>query len=420
MVRSEEELEPVGLIRQSGVVLRTGRAMLSTGTGSYRVKKAMTQVATALGIDRHEAHVTLTEITTTSHRGSIFRTEVAEVRAIGVDANRLTELTHLCDGLRPGATVDDVDAELDRIQALRPLHGAVANALFAAVACAAFAYLNNGGPVEVLGVLVAAGLGQLVRRALLHRRVNQIAVTMVAAAVACLVYLGLVVGLEAAGGPGAGHEAGYVSAVLFLVPGFALVTGSLDLARLDLSAGIARLVHAGVVLLAAGLAVWAVSWVSGLTPEEIPPADLPLWLEIAARAVASGLGVLGFALLFNSPWRLAAVAAAVGMVANVLRLQLVDADVAPQAATMAATLLVGLLAAYLAPRLRVPRITLSVPAVVIMVPGVSVYRAVVAVNDGDVDTAVVAGLNAVFVVVSIAIGLAAARMLTDREWAFER
>ena len=78
--RSQEDaLEPVELIRQSGTVLRMGAAMLSAGTGSYRVKTAMQQVATALGIDRHHAHVTLTEITATSHRGPIFRTEVAEV-----------------------------------------------------------------------------------------------------------------------------------------------------------------------------------------------------------------------------------------------------------------------------------------------------------------------------------------------------
>ena len=65
-VPDDDELE---LIRRSGVVLRVGRLSLSAGTGSYRVKASMARIAHALGIDRHEAHVTLTEITTTSHRG---------------------------------------------------------------------------------------------------------------------------------------------------------------------------------------------------------------------------------------------------------------------------------------------------------------------------------------------------------------
>ncbi len=416
----EHALEPVELIRQSGTVLRMGTAMLSSGTGSYRVKTAMQQVATALGIDRHHAHVTLTEITATSHRGRIFRTEVAEVRSVGVNAHRLGELTNLANGLRPGARADDVLRELDRIDALPPLYPAWANALFAAVACGAFAYLNDGGLVEVLGVFLAAGLGQLVRRWLLHRRANQIGVTMLAAAVSSLAYLAFVLVLDAVGGSGATHEAGFISAVLFLVPGFPLVTGALDLAKLDLSAGVARITYAALILTSAAVSVWAVSWLTGLETDPSPAAEVALVLEVALRTLASALGVLGFALMFNSPWRMALGAAAIGAVANVLRLQLVDGGVAVQAATMLATLVVGLMAAWVAPRLRVPRITVSVPAVVIMVPGAAVYRAVVGLNNGDVDVAVAAGIQAVFVVVSIAVGLAVARMLTDRAWAFER
>src|SRR5690606_10470748 len=138
----------------------------------------------------------------------------------------------------------------------------------------------------------------------LHRAVNQFAVTTAAAAVACLVYLGFVGLLDVVADAGRGHEAGYVSAVLFLVPGFALVTGALDLAKFDFSAGVAREVYALTVLLAAGLSVWAVAWVSGLSPDPTPPPDLPHLVMTGLQLLASGLGVLGFALLFNSPWRM--------------------------------------------------------------------------------------------------------------------
>ncbi|MBO1753091.1 threonine/serine exporter family protein [Actinotalea sp. BY-33] len=419
--RDEDALEPVSLIRQSGTVLRMGRAMLSSGTGSYRVKTAMQQVARAVGLDRHQAHVTLTEITATSHRGPIFRTEVAEVRQIGVNSHRLQELTDLCNGLRPGVAVEHINSELDRIESLPPLYPAVANALFAAMACGAFAYLNDGGVIEVTGVFLAAGLGQFVRRFFLHRRVNQFGVTMIAAAVACLVYLGYVLTLDAvAGGAGSSHEAGYISAVLFLVPGFPLVTGALDLAKLDFSAGVARTVYALMILTSAALAVWGVSWVAGLDPSPAPAAELPVLVGIALRMLASFLGVLGFALMFNSPLRMALAAAGIGMVANVLRLEVADLGVAIQAATMMATVVVGLLAAWVAPLIKVPRITISVPAVVIMVPGAAAYRAVVGLNNGDAEVAVTSGVQAIFVVISIAVGLAAARMLTDRAWAYDR
>ena len=227
---AEDSLEPVELIRQSGVVLRIGQLMLSAGTGSYRVKSAMNRVAHAVGLDRHRAHVTLTEITATSHRGPIFRTEVTEVRSISVNSDRLAELENFTRTLAPEVTVEDVAAELDRIEHKPPLYPPLLNALWGAIACAAFAFLNNGGPVEVLGAFVGAGLGQYVRRFLAQRRLNQFGVAMIAAAVASLAYLGFVVALEALGVVGPRHEIGYVSAVLFLIPGFPLMTAALDLA----------------------------------------------------------------------------------------------------------------------------------------------------------------------------------------------
>ena len=149
------------------------------------------------------------------------------------------------------------------------------------------------------------------------------------------------------------------------------------------------------------------------------PASTP-GLLLALRFVASFLGVLGFALMFNSPWRIALAAAGVGMVANVLRIELVEAHVPPQAAAAVAALVVGLLAAVIAPRLDVPRITVYVPAVTIMVPGVLAYRAVFHISNGDTVEALAYGVQAALVVAALAIGLAIARMLTDRTWAYER
>jgi uncharacterized membrane protein YjjP (DUF1212 family) len=416
-IPTDDELE---LIRQSGVALRAGKLSLSAGTGSYRVKNTMERVATALGIDRHEAHVTLTEITTTSHRGSSFRTEVAEVRSIGINSDRLSALEVMASTLRPGSTVEEVTEKLDAITARRPLYSGLLNALWSAIACAAFAFLNNGGPIECLVVFIGAGVGQYVRRALLTRGFNQFGVTMIAAAAACLTYLGFVQALQAVGSVGAHHQAGYISAVLFLVPGFPLVTGSLDLAKLDFSAGLARLTYALMILSSAALAVWGVSVAAGLDPAPVAAPPLPFLVLIALRLVASFLGVLGFALMFNSPWKMAIGAALVGMVANVVRIQLVEIGAAAQAGAAAAALIVGLLSAWVAPRLRVPRITIYVPAVVIMVPGATAYRSVFHLSNGDTTQALAFGVQAALVVIAISIGLAVGRMLTDATWAYER
>jgi uncharacterized membrane protein YjjP (DUF1212 family) len=415
----DEELD---LIRRSGVVLRVGRLSLSSGTGSYRVKASMARVAAALGIDRHEAHVTLTEITTTSHRGRSFRTEVLEVRNIGVNTDRLAELEWLAQRVeaRAGWTVEEVGAEVDAIEHKPPLYPVVLNALWAAIACAAFAFLNSGGPVEILGAFVGAFLGQGLRRIALHRGFNQFGVALVAAALASGAYLGFVELVHLAGLTTGVHEAGYASAALFLVPGFPLVTGALDLAKLDFSAGLARLTHAVLILISAAFAVWAVSIVVGLSPDPPEPMALSALALVLLRAAASFVGVLGFALMFNSPRRMALVAALVATVPNVLRIAGVQQlHWPPQAAAAAAAFLVGLLAAWIAPRLNIPRITVYVPAVTIMVPGVPAYRAVFYLSNGDITNAMSYGVTAALIVAALAIGLGIARMLTDREWGLE-
>lgn len=412
----EDELEPVGLIRQSGVVLRVGRMLLASGGGSYRVRIAMAQVGRALGLDGVEAQVTVNEIVATSRRGPIFRTEVTRSPTIGVNANRMVQLERLCSSLEPGVSAEDVDARLDEIEQTPLRYGTLANAFFTGVACAAFAFLNNGGLVEVLVVLVGAALGQLTRRLMIHRGFNQLGVTMVAAAVASVVYLGIVNLLFVAGAVDSIHESGYVSAVLFLVPGFPLITAALDLSRLDFTAGVSRLTYALTIMMSAALSVWGVSAVMGLTPNPAGPLDLGDGQMLALRLVASALGVLGFAVLFNSPWRVVFAAAGIGMVANVIRLELLDAGVIAQGAAAAAGLVVGVAANVVAPRMRVPRLTLCVPAVVIMVPGASAYRAVYFLNAGQTVDALAFGVQASFVVIALAIGLTVARTVTDTSW----
>lgn len=382
--------DELDLVRRSGLVLRVGRMSLASGTGSYRVKHSMARIAHALGIERHQALVTLTEITTTSHRGRSFRTEVAEIRDVGVNAERLSLLQRLVDDVGAGPIgPDDLERRLDEIERRHHRYPPVLSGLWAGLACAAFAYLLGEGWVEMLGALVGAFGGQLLRRIMMARRYNQIGVTMSAATLACMLYLGVVslVGLVAPAGPAV--AAGFIAAVLFLVPGFPLVTASLDLARLDISAGLSRLTYGMVIVSSAALVVWVIAHTLAV-PAPVAAPD-PSLSRAAWQLVASFCGVLGFALMFNSPPAMAVVAAAIGCVPNTARLLAVENGVAPALAAAGGALVVGLVAAVIAPRMRVPRVTVSVPAVVIMVPGSTAYLAMVGLGDGDTLTALAFG-----------------------------
>ena len=123
--------------------------MLSAGTGSYRVKAAMGRVAQALGIDQLEAQVSLTEIVATTRAHGTFRTQVVEVPVPVVNADRIAALMRVSLRAAPGLSADDLQRQLDRLEAKAqhyPLGLVIAGA---ALACAAFAFLNKIGRAHV-------------------------------------------------------------------------------------------------------------------------------------------------------------------------------------------------------------------------------------------------------------------------------
>jgi len=405
---------------EADAVLRLGLLMVAAGTGGYRVIRAMKRAARAMGFDRLDAEISITSVVCTFHRGVSFRTVVATQPAPAVDASRIEALEHLTHHLPNRMNANALTMCLDDIvhsvthRWSRPVLMVAAGA-----ACAAFALLNYF-PVEgAAAVAVAAACGQLVRMILASRHLNQLGVVAVAAATSCLVFylLNWALPLTHLPDDARAFAAGYIAAVLYLIPGFPLFSSMLDLSRFDITAGLTRLCYAMAVITAATMSVALVSAMTGLSPLSIDaPTPTARWYLLAA--VASFVGVGGFALLFNSSRRMVLFAASIGVVANMVRLVMIDAGVQPQYAAYTGGVVVGLLGAVITARTTLPRITMTVPASVIMIPGTAMYRAVHFLNSGDIDQALSNAATAGLIIVWISAGLVTARILTDRDWAF--
>ena len=405
---------------EADAVLRLGLLMVAAGTGGYRVIRAMKRAARAMGFDRLDAEISITSVVCTFHRGVSFRTVVATQPAPAVDASRIEALEHLTHHLPNRMSANALTMCLDDIvhsvthRWSRPVLMVAAGA-----ACAAFALLNYF-PVEgAAAVAVAAACGQLVRMLLASRHLNQLGVVAVAAATSCLVFylLNWALPLTHLPDDARAFAAGYIAAVLYLIPGFPLFSSMLDLSRFDITAGLTRLCYAMAVITAATMSVALVSAMTGLSPLSIDaPTPTARWYLLAA--VASFVGVGGFALLFNSSRRMVLFAASIGVVANMVRLVMIDAGVQPQYAAYTGGVVVGLLGAVITAQTTLPRITMTVPASVIMIPGTAMYRAVHFLNSGDIDQALSNAATAGLIIVWISAGLVTARILTDRDWAF--
>ena len=402
-------------------VLRLGAMIMAAGTGGDRVIRAMKRAARALGFDRVEAVISVNNITCSFHKGELFRTIVVNRDNPAVDASRIEALENLSHHMGSSYTAEELHRELDQIEQRVGKRWPVwVQALAAGLACSGFAVLNHYPFLEAVVVALAAAVGQIVRHSCARRHLNQLGTTAMAAVVASLMYLFMAKGLAMVGiidSPT--FTTGYVASVLFLIPGFPLFSSLLDLSRFDLFSGLSRLCYATTVICTATMAATAVSLITGLQPLPPDPAtpNLLWYLEATGATI---VGIAGFAILFNSSRRMAITATLIGTVANMVRLVCAEAGLQPQFAAFVGALVVGLLGALLTKRISIPRITITVPASVVMIPGTAIYRTVYYLNSGDIDSGVGTAASASLSIIAIGAGLVVARMLTDPDWTFGR
>ena len=205
--------------------------------------------------------------------------------------------------------------------------------------------------------------------------------------------------------------------MLFIIPGFPFITSGVDLAKLDMRSGLERLAYAVIIVMIATVTAWIMSMILGLRPADFPEMSIPPLLLTILRMAASFVGVFGFSIMFNSTIRMAAAAAGIGAIANTLRLELVSmASFQPAVAAFLGSLTAGLLASFAMKRLGYPRISVTVPAIVIMVPGLYLYRAVYNMGEMSLRLSAPWLVSALLIIMALPLGLIFARILTDRSF----
>ena len=164
----------------------------------------------------------------------------------------------------------------------------------------------------------------------------------------------------------------------------------------------------------ATVTAWIMSMILGLRPADFPEMSIPPLLLTILRMAASFVGVFGFSIMFNSTIRMAAAAAGIGAIANTLRLELVSmASFQPAVAAFLGSLTAGLLASFAMKRLGYPRISVTI---VIMVPGLYLYRAVYNMGEMSLRLSAPWLVSALLIIMALPLGLIFARILTDRSF----
>ena len=409
------------LTEKASIIGRVGIMLLSCGTGAWRVRSSMNALAEAMGITC-TADIGLMSIEYTCFDGEEGFTQSLCLTNTGVNTSKLNRLENFIRDFEVEGkhmSGEQLHSFLDNIEKIHGLYSPIALGFAAALACGGFTFLLGGGPIEMLCAFIGAGIGNFIRCKLSKHHFTLFLCIVSSVSAACLVYAGVLKIAELLLGISIQHEAGYICAMLFIIPGFPFITSGIDLAKLDMRSGIERLNYALIIILVATMTAWIMALLLHLQPVDFMKISLPVWGWILFRILASFCGVFGFSIMFNSPVRLAEVAAAIGAIANTLRLELVDiAKFPPAAAAFIGALTAGILASLIKNKVGYPRISVTVPSIVIMVPGLCLYKGFY--NLGMMSLAVSASwfASAILIIAALPLGLIFARILTDKTFRY--
>lgn len=401
------------------LVGRVGLLMLSVGTAAWRVRASMNKIARALNITCN-ADIGLLSIEYTCVENGETCTNALSLKTTGVNTHKLSYLEFFNDNFaeRTGKySIEQFNMMLDKIESLPANYKALRLGFASALACCAFTFLLGGGPVEMIGAFLGAGVGNFVRKKLLENHITLFANVAAGVASACCIYVIFIKLAELLLNVSAVHQAGYICSMLFVIPGFPLITGGFDLSKLDLRSGIERITYALLIIGIATLTGSVTASLFRFAPSAFEPVAISVYLKLLLRLVTSFCGVYGFSLMFNSPRKMAATAGIIGMIANTLRLELVDFTPIPAAAAaFIGTFAAGMLATLIKPVAGYPRITLTVPSIVIMVPGMYMYKGIFFIAQKNLADGGMWLCEAALIIAALPLGLIFARIVTDKNF----
>ncbi len=414
------------------LLLRTGKLLVESAADTNRIMRNMNRVAAFLGLPEEHLHIYVTysmlmvNLSDGEHSFSKFQ----RCEKHGINMTAIEAVSKLSwRAIREDYSIDRYEEELDKIRSRKRNYTPWQVAIGTGLACGGFCIQFGCDWIAFVYASVAAMLGFRLRAVLNEKGMNHYMSIAIAAFVSTLIAWSSIFLPDWTSTPY--HP--LLACALFIVPGVPLINFVDDMLDNYIQVGLTRAINTLLMIAAMSFGIALFLKVCGMDVTEFTKISMTPHNNYWSYAAAAAISAMGFSMIFNLPRRLLWVVAIGGIIAvctrNFVNLgpsnDNVGLDLGLTIGSLVGSALVSLIAVKAVHWFHTPNHCLSIPSVIPMIPGVLMYRALVAfigMNGvvGEVTNAVKFGVGSALATLCIALGVAIPNIFARRWIANDR